>query len=114
MGGFEGIYRWKYSVRVSPPLLKGVGGMKSRGRGIRGYRDIPPAPLKRGDRGGGVGGFEDFYWGEYNERASPPLLKGAGGMKKEGEEVETYPQPLKRGEFAVAAWEDSEMFIEGI
>ena len=32
--------------------------------------------------------------GEKNERVSPPLLKGAGGMKKEGEEVETYPQPL--------------------
>ncbi len=27
-------------------------------------------------------------------------------MKKEGEDVETYPQPLRRGELAVATWED--------
>ena len=37
--------------------------------------------------------------GEKNERVSPPLLKGVGGMKKEEEseeveDIETYPQPL--------------------
>ena len=54
--------------------------------------------FERGDRGGGVGGYGGFQW-EYNERVSPPLLKGAGGMKKEEEsegveEGGTYPQPL--------------------
>ena len=45
-------------------------------------------------------GFEDIYRGEYNERVSPPLLKGVGGYEKEEEEseevedIETYPQPL--------------------
>ena len=37
--------------------------------------------------------------GEKNGCVSPPLLKGAGGMKKEEEseeigDIETYPQPL--------------------
>ena len=38
--------------------------------------------FERGVRGGGVGGFEDVYRREYNERVSPPLLKGAGGMRE--------------------------------
>ena len=55
-----------------------------------------PSPFLRGETAAAA--WEDMVAssGEDNERVSPPLLKGAGGMKKEEgvEEIETYPQPL--------------------